>query len=63
MKEYLRQFYNEGLAKIFYTKPVNYLNKKIKNKKLVKILTSLLKVIYTIFILALAGYILYRKLK
>ncbi len=63
MKEYIRQFYNEGLGKIFYTKPVNYLDKKIKNKGVVKFLAGLIKIIYTILVIAVAGYILYRKLK
>ena len=32
MKEYIKQFYNEGLATIFYKKPIAYIDKKIKNK-------------------------------
>ena len=63
MREYLKQFYNEGLATTFYMKPVNYLNKKIKNKKIVKALSMIIKIIYTLLALSFAGYILYRKLK
>jgi hypothetical protein len=63
MKEYIKQFYNEGLATTFYTKPVNYLNKKIKNKKVVKFLSGVIKVLYTLLALVFAGYVLYRKLK
>ena len=29
MKEYLNQFYNEGLGTTFYLKPVNYIKRKI----------------------------------
>lgn len=63
MKEYFKQIYNEGLATTFYMKPVNYLNKKIKNKKIVKALSMIIKIIYTLLALSFAGYILYRKLK
>ena len=63
MKEYIKQFYNEGLATTFYLKPLNYLKKKIKNEKIINILSIIIKVIYTILVLLLAGYILYKKLK
>ena len=63
MREYLKQFYNEGLATTFYMKPVNYLNKKIKNKKIVKTLATIIKILYTLLALSFAGYILYTKLK
>ena len=36
MKSYINQIYNEGFATTFYLKPIRYLNKKIKNKKLLK---------------------------
>ena len=63
MKEYLKQFYNEGFATTFYRKPLNYLTKKIKNKKIVMILSYVLKIIYTLLVLLFAGYMLYTKLK
>ena len=63
MKEYIKQFYNEGLATRFYLKPINYLKKKIKNKKIIDILSIIIKIIYTTLVLSLAGYILYNKLK
>ena len=28
MKDYINQFYNEGLATTFYLKPINFINKK-----------------------------------
>ena len=63
MKEYLKQFYDEGLARVLYKKPVAYLDKKIKNKKVVKFLATSIKILYTIIVLAFAGYYLYIKLK
>lgn len=63
MREYIKQIYSEGLATTFYLKPLNYLKKKIKNEKVFDILSKIIKIIYTLLILLLAGYILYRKLK
>lgn len=63
MKEYIKQFYNEGFATLFYKKPVEYLDKKIKNKKIVKFLSMCIKIIYTLLVLLFAGYVLYKKLK
>jgi len=63
MREYLKQFYTEGFATIFYTRPVNYLNKKIKNKKIANFIALLIKILYTVLVLTFAGYYLYAKLK
>ena len=63
MKEFIRQFYNEGLATTFYLKPVNYIDGKIKNKKIVRLLSIFIKVIYTITVLTFAIYFLYNELK
>ena len=63
MREYIKQIYSEGLATTFYLKPLNYLKKKIKNEKVFDVLSRIIKIIYTLLILLLAGYILYRKLK
>lgn len=54
MKEYIKQFYSEGLANTFYIKPINYLKKHIKNKNILKLLSTLLKIIYTAFCIILA---------
>ena len=54
MKEYLKQFYSEGLANTFYLKPLKYLEKHIKNKNILKLFSTLLKIIYTIFCIVLA---------
>ena len=57
MKDYIDQFYNEGFATIFYLKPINYLKRKIKNKELLKIIITIIKIIYTILMLVLAWFI------
>ena len=54
MKEYIRQFYNEGFATTFIKKPEKFLNKHIKNTKLVKFLMLLIKIFYTLVIIAFA---------
>lgn len=59
MKEYIRQFYNEGLATTFYLKPVNYLNKKIKHKDIKKFLCLIIKICYTILVLIFAVLVFY----
>lgn len=59
MKEYIRQFYNEGLATTFYLKPVNYLNKKIRNKNIKNFLCLIIKICYTILVLIFAVLIFY----
>lgn len=62
MKELIRQFYNEGLGSLFYKKPISFINKKIKNKTIVKILSILLGLFYTILILVIIYYYLKKKL-
>ena len=34
MKNYIDQFYNEGLGFVFYVKPIKKLSKVIKNKNI-----------------------------
>ena len=63
MKNLIYQFYNEGFGSMFYKKPKSFIDKHIKNKLLNIIITTLMIIIYTILILSLAGFILYRKLK
>ena len=63
MKEYIKQIYNEGFATTFYQKPVAFINEKIKNKTLRKIINSLIAIFYTILILAFAGFVFYTKVK
>lgn len=54
MKNYIYQFYNEGLATTFYLKPINFIKKRIKNKKLMKVISMLIMVFYTILVLGFA---------
>ena len=54
MKNYIYQFYNEGFATTFYVKPVNYLKKNIRNNTVLKILIMIIKILYTILIIAFA---------
>ena len=56
MKDYIYQFYNEGLATTFYLKPINYINKVIKNKTIFKIVNIIIKLLYTVLVLIFAYY-------
>ena len=57
MKDYVWQFYNEGLATTFYLKPLKFIEKYIKNKILFKIIKTLLIVFYTLFVIIVAWFI------
>ena len=59
--EFIEQFYNEGFATTFYLKPLNYLKRKISNKRVLKILDIILKVIYTVLILIFAVFMFFKK--
>ena len=61
MKDYIEQFYNEGLATTFYLKPVKFIEKKIKNKNIVKFIKLLIKIIYTILVLVFAWFAFWSK--
>ena len=56
MKDYIKQFYNEGLATTFYLKPVNFFRKYIKNEFVLKVIIFLITVVYTLFVLILAWF-------
>lgn len=62
MKEYIRQFYNEGLATTFYLKPMNFFKKHIKNKTIVKILGIIIKLLYTVLAIAFMVYMFISKI-
>ena len=56
MKDYIYQFYNEGLATTFYLRPINFVNRIIKNKIIVKVLSFLIRIVYTVLVLMFAWY-------
>lgn len=60
MKEYIDQFYTEGLATTFYLRPVKFLKKQIKNKKVRKVCIFLYSWFYTWIMLLLAIYVVYK---
>ncbi len=49
---YIEQFYNEGLATTFYLKPVRFIRKKVRNKKVSNFICMIIKILYTIFAIA-----------
>lgn len=61
MKEYIDQIFYEGLGYSLYV-PVEKLINKINNKKLSKILISTYKILYFVFSIAIAIFILYVKI-
>ena len=56
MKSYIEQFYSEGLATTFYTRPINFIRRNIKNDVLVRLIGIVIKILYTIFVLLLAWF-------
>lgn len=63
IKDYIKQFYTEGFATTFYQKPINYINKKIKNKFISKYIVLFITILYTLFFISVAIIYLYNKLK
>jgi len=61
MKDYIDQFYNEGLATTFYLKPIKLISKKIRNKKILKVLTISIKILYTVLVLIFAWFMFWDK--
>jgi len=61
MRGYIEQFYSEGFATTFYLRPLNYMKKKIGNKKLFKFLSIILKIVYTIGIIIFGLFMFQRK--
>ena len=62
MKNLIEQFYTEGFATTFYQKPVKYINKHVNKKSVSKLLTSLIKIFYTLIFIAIGIIVLYEKL-
>ena len=61
MKDYIDQFYNEGLATTFYLKPVRFIEKKIKNKRIVNFIKIFIKIVYTVLVLIFAWFVFLSK--
>lgn len=61
MREYIDQFYNEGLATTFYLKPIKLVNDKIKNKKISRLFSLVIKILYTVLVILFAGLMFYVK--
>ena len=59
LKEHIHDLFTEGLGDIFYMKYYKFLKKNIKNKTIKKILINIHKVVYLIFLLAVA-YLIFR---
>ena len=57
MKDFLYQFYNEGFATTFYQKPIKYFSKKISNNKLLKVVSVIWMIIFTIAMIILAIHV------
>ena len=61
MKDYIDQFYNEGLATTFYLKPIRFIEKKIRNKRIVNFIKILIKIVYTVLVLVFAWFVFWSK--
>ena len=62
MKNYINQFYTEGFATTFYLKPLKYIKKIVRNEKSYLIISTIIKIVYTILIVTFAIYVLIKKL-
>jgi len=61
MKDYIDQFYNEGLATTFYLRPIKFIEKRVKNKTIVNFIKLLIKIVYTILVLVFAWFVFLSK--
>lgn len=61
MKDYIDQFYNEGLATTFYLKPIRFIEKKIRNKRIVNFIKIFIKIVYTVLVLIFAWFVFWSK--
>lgn len=61
MKDYVYQFYNEGFATTFYLKPIEFVSKKLQNKKIVNIISIIIKMLYTLVMIIVALLSFYYK--
>ena len=61
MKNIIYQFYNEGFATLFCLKPINYIKDNVKSKRIVAIMSIIIKILYTIAIIGLVTILIYFK--
>ena len=61
MKDYIYEFYNEGLGYFLIVKPQQIINKYVKNKSIAKILMWIIKGLYTCLAIAIIIFIIYKK--
>lgn len=61
MKDYIFQFYNEGLATTFYLKPIKWINNNFKNKCIVRLFSNLIKISYTLLAILFSLFVFYSK--
>lgn len=54
---YVKQFFCDGFGRYLFLKPVSYLKKKVRNKKIVNFLTILVALIYCIIMFMIARII------
>lgn len=59
IKEHFHDLFTEGFGDIFYMKLYRFLNKKIKNEVVKKILINIHRVVYLCFLLIVA-YLMFR---
>lgn len=53
-KVYIKQFFCDGFGKYLFIKPISYIKRKIKNKKIVNFLTILVALIYLVIMILIA---------
>ena len=56
MKEYIRQFYNEGFATTFYLPLIKYIKEHVRNKIVANILMCGVKILFTVIVLTFAVF-------
>ena len=61
MRDYIDQFYNEGLATTFYLKPIRFIEKNVKNKIIVKMIKMFIMIVYTVLVLIFAWFVFWTK--
>ena len=61
MRSYIDQFYNEGLATVFYLPVIRFINKHVKNELFRNFCVLVTRVLYTILVIVFAAVVFYYK--